>query len=72
MLKKVFVSLLLALIVAFSLTSCKNDDDTVDGSSDFESEDDSSVGHVFHVNIVHPEAVRCNDDAADFFRNILS
>ena len=26
------------------------------------------VGHVFHVNIPLPEAIRCNDDAAEFFR----
>ena len=26
------------------------------------------VGHVFHVNIIHPEAVKCNDDAAAFFK----
>jgi len=35
------------------------------------SEDDSSVGHVFHVTITHPEAVRCNDDAAAFFKDVL-
>ena len=29
------------------------------------------VGHVFHVNIIHPEAVRCNDDAAAFFRKYI-
>ncbi len=32
------------------------------------TEDDRSVGHVFHVNIPLPEARRCNDDAAAFFR----
>ena len=26
------------------------------------------VAHVFHVNILHPEARRCNDDEAAFFR----
>ena len=26
------------------------------------------VGHVFHVNILLPEAVQCNDDTAAFFR----
>jgi len=31
-------------------------------------EDDEKVGHVFHVNILLPEAVQCNDDAAEFFR----
>ena len=36
------------------------------------SEDDKSVGHVFHVTITHPEAVRCNDDAAAFFKEVLS
>ena len=29
---------------------------------------DPEVGHVFHVNILHPEAVRCNNDEAEFFR----
>jgi len=29
------------------------------------------VGHVFHVNIIHPEAVKCNDDAAAFFRKYV-
>ena len=32
------------------------------------SEDDKTVGHVFHVNIPTPEAIRCNDDSAAFFR----
>ena len=31
------------------------------------SEEDKSVGHVFHVNILLPEARACNDDAALFF-----
>lgn len=31
-------------------------------------EDDETVGHVFHVNILLPEAVACNDDTAEFFR----
>ena len=35
------------------------------------SEEDTSVGHVFHVNIPLPEAIRCNDDSAAFFREIL-
>ena len=35
------------------------------------SEADKAVGHVFHVTITHPEAVRCNDDAAAFFKKIL-
>ena len=35
------------------------------------SEADKSVGHVFHVTITNPEAVRCNDDAAAFFKDIL-
>ena len=34
-------------------------------------EKDKSVGHVFHVTINHPEAVRCNDDAAAFFKEVL-
>lgn len=32
------------------------------------SEKDETVGHVFHVNIVLPDAIQCNDDAAAFFR----
>lgn len=35
------------------------------------SPEDKTVGHVFHVTITHPEAVRCNDDAATFFKEIL-
>ena len=35
------------------------------------SEEDKTVGHVFHVTITNPEAVRCNDDAAAFFKKIL-
>lgn len=31
-------------------------------------EDDKAVGHVFHVNIILPEAMACNDDTAAFFR----
>ena len=29
------------------------------------------IGHVFHVNILLPEAVQCNDDAAAFFRQYV-
>ena len=36
------------------------------------SEADKTVGHVFHVTITHPEAIRCNDDAAAFFKQILN
>ena len=36
------------------------------------SEADKDVGHVFHVTITHPEAIRCNDDAAAFFKQILN
>lgn len=36
------------------------------------SDDDKSVGHVFHVNIPLPEAIRCNDDAAAFFKEVLA
>lgn len=35
------------------------------------SAEDKTVGHVFHVNIPTPEAIRCNDDAAAFFRSVL-
>lgn len=33
------------------------------------TEDNKQVGHVFHVNIILPEAVECNDDSAAFFRD---
>ncbi len=29
------------------------------------------VAHVFHVNIILPEAIECNDDAAAFFRRFV-
>ena len=32
---------------------------------------DKKIGHVFHVNILLPEAVQCNDDAAEFFRKYI-
>ena len=32
------------------------------------SEEDETIGHVFHVNIPLAEAIRCNDDAAEYFR----
>ena len=32
------------------------------------SEEDKGVGHVFHVNILLPDAIDCNDDSAAFFR----
>ncbi|MBR4291026.1 MAG: alpha/beta hydrolase [Oscillospiraceae bacterium] len=35
------------------------------------SEDDKTIGHVFHVTITQPEAIRCNDDAAAFFKEVL-
>ena len=35
------------------------------------SQEDKSIGHVFHVNILLPEAIRCNDDSAAFFREYL-
>ena len=31
------------------------------------SEENEAIGHVFHVNIILPEAKQCNDDAALFF-----
>ena len=34
-------------------------------------EGDKKIGHVFHVNILLPEAMECNDDAAAFFRKYL-
>lgn len=35
------------------------------------NEEDKTVAHVFHVNIVLPDAVQCNDDAADFFKKYI-
>lgn len=32
------------------------------------TEDSESAGHVFHINILLPEAIQCNDDAAAFFQ----
>jgi len=34
-------------------------------------EGDEKVCHVFHVNILLPEAVQCNDDAAAFFKQYI-
>lgn len=36
------------------------------------SKADKTVGHVFHVTITHPEAIRCNNEAAAFFKEVLS
>ncbi len=35
------------------------------------TEDNQDVAHVFHVNILLPEAVQCNDDSAAFFRKYI-
>ena len=35
------------------------------------SEEDKQVAHVFHVNILLPDAVQCNDDAAEFFKQYV-
>ena len=35
------------------------------------TEDNKSIAHVFHVNIILPEAIACNDDTAEFFRKYL-
>ena len=35
------------------------------------SEADKEIAHVFHITITHPEAIRCNNDAAAFFREFL-
>lgn len=37
----------------------------------YQKEDNQELGHVFHVNIVLPEAVQCNDDQCAFFKNYL-
>ena len=36
------------------------------------SETDKRVDHGFHLVITHPEAIRCNDNAAAFFRQFLA
>ena len=35
------------------------------------AEDDETTGHVFHVNIIKPEAIACNDDQCAFFRQFI-
>lgn len=35
------------------------------------TEEDTHVGHIFHVNIALPEARHCNDDECEFFRSCL-
>lgn len=35
------------------------------------TEDDETIGHVFHVNISLPEATACNDDQTAFFKKYL-
>ena len=35
------------------------------------TEDNKGVAHVFHVNIILPEAKQCNDDAAAFWKKYL-
>ena len=35
------------------------------------TEENEAVAHVFHVNIILPEAKQCNDDTAEFFRKFL-
>lgn len=35
------------------------------------TEEDESIGHVFHINILKPEAIACNDDQCAFFRQYL-
>ena len=35
------------------------------------TEEAKHIGHVFHVNIILPEAVQCNDDAAAFYRQYV-
>ena len=35
------------------------------------TEEDETIGHVFHVNIILTEAKQCNDDAAEFFRKYV-
>ena len=35
------------------------------------TEEDDTIGHVFHVNILKPEAIHCNDQQCAFFRQFL-
>ena len=35
------------------------------------SEEDPTIGHVFHINILQPQAIACNDDQCNFFRRYL-
>ncbi len=35
------------------------------------TEEDKSIGHVFHVNIALEEATLCNDESAEFFRQYV-
>jgi len=35
------------------------------------SAEDKTVAHVFHVNIILPDAVKCNDDTAEFFKKYV-
>ena len=35
------------------------------------TEEEKSIGHVFHINIITEEAIRCNDTQCDFFRQYL-
>lgn len=35
------------------------------------TEEDKTVAHVFHINILTPDARQCNDDTAAFFRKYL-
>lgn len=35
------------------------------------TEDNETVGHVFHINISLPDAIVCNDESAEFFRRYV-
>ena len=35
------------------------------------TKEQEEVGHVFHINIIHPEAIKCNTDTCEFFRKYL-
>lgn len=35
------------------------------------NENDPSVGHVFHINILTEDAIRCNDEQCEFFRQFI-
>ena len=35
------------------------------------SDEQKEIAHVFHINIIHPEAILCNDEECAFFKSFL-